>query len=170
MTEENISDHERLVLEKKGKLREIFEKYFPGRFWVLEACLAVRTILEIDGITLPFMLVLLRPPSAGKSTVISMIGSLPEAYALDSFTPKAFVSQMASKSEDDLAKIDLLKQIEDKAFLTSELASLFSLRDDQLGEIFGILTRILDGQGFKNSSGHMDKEDMIRSFLSGLVQ
>jgi len=153
MTKENISDHERSVQEKKQKLKEVFEKYFPGKFWVLEACLAVRTILEIDGITLPFMLVLLGPPSAGKSTVISMIGSLLEAYALDSFTPKAFVSQMASKSEDDLAKIDLLKQIEDKAFLTSELASLFSLRDDQLGEIFGILTRILDRQGFKNSSG-----------------
>ena len=147
------SEHEKLVQERKAKLRGIFEKYFPGRFWVLESCLAVRAILEIEGITLPFMLVLLGPPSAGKSTVISMINSLPEAYALDSFTPKAFVTQMASMSEESLAKIDLLKQIEEKAFLTSELASLFSVRDDQLGEIFGILTRVLDGQGFKNSSG-----------------
>ncbi len=147
------SEHEKQVLNKKEKLRGIFERYFPGRFWVLESCLAVRAILEIEGITLPFMLILLGPPSAGKSTVISMIGSLPEAYALDSFTPKAFVTQMASKSEEDLAKIDLLKQIENKIFLTSELASLFSVRDDQLGEIFGILTRVLDGQGFKNSSG-----------------
>ena len=153
MTIENISDHEKRVLERKGKLKGIFEKYFSGRFWVLEACLAVRAILQIVGITLPFMLVLLGPPSSGKSTVISMVGSLPEAFALDSFTPKAFVTQMASKSEEDLAKIDLLKQIEGKIFLTSELASLFSVRDDQLGEIFGILTRVLDGQGFKNSSG-----------------
>jgi hypothetical protein len=147
------SIHEKQVQEKKRKLKEVFEKYFPGRFWVLESCLAVRAILQIEGITLPFMLILLGPPSAGKSTVISMIDSLPEAYALDSFTPKAFVTQMASMSEESLAKIDLLKQIEDKIFLTSELASLFSVRDDQLGEIFGILTRVLDGQGFKNSSG-----------------
>ncbi|KER06865.1 hypothetical protein AAA799E16_00381 [Marine Group I thaumarchaeote SCGC AAA799-E16] len=161
----DISNHKRMVLEKKEKLREIFEKYFPGRFWVLESCLAVRAILEIKGITLPFMLVLLGPPSAGKSTVISMVGSLPEAFALDSFTPKAFVTQLASKSEDDLAKIDLLKQIEDKIFLTSELASLFSVRDDQLGEIFGILTRVLDGQGFKNSSGAHGKRGYDKIFF-----
>ena len=153
MTSEDNSDHIRHVQEKKQKLREVFEKYFPGRFWVLETCLSVRAILEIEGITLPFMLVLLGPPSAGKSTIISIVGTLPESFALDSFTPKAFVTQMANKSEEDLAKIDLLKQIENKIFLTSELAPLFSVRDDQLGEIFGILTRVLDGQGYKNSSG-----------------
>ena len=153
MTTENISEHEKQVQVKKQKLKEIFERYFPGRFWVLETCLAVRAILEIEGITLPFMLILLGPPSAGKSTIISIIDSLPESFALDSFTSKAFVTQMANKTEEDLSKIDLLKQIENKIFLTSELASLFSVRDDQLGEIFGILTRILDGQGYKNSSG-----------------
>ncbi len=153
MTAEENPDYVNLVLEKRQKLRLVYEKYFPGKFWVLETCLSVRAMLEIDGVTLPFMLILLGSPSAGKSTVIAIVGSLPDSFALDSFTPKAFVTQMANKSEEDLAKIDLLKQIENKIFLTSELAPLFSVRDDQLGEIFGILTRVLDGQGYKNSSG-----------------
>lgn len=153
MSSEDNSDYVKIVLEKMQRLRLVHEKYFSGKFCVLETCLSVRAMLEIEGVTLPFMLILLGPPSAGKSTVIAMVGSLPDSYALDSFTPKAFVTQMANKSEEDLAKIDLLKQIENKIFLTSELAPLFSVRDDQLGEIFGILTRILDGQGYKNSSG-----------------
>ena len=76
MTTENNSEHEKQVQVKKEKLKEIFERYFPRRFWVLETCLAVRAILEIEGITLPFMLILLGPPSAGKSTIIGILTSL----------------------------------------------------------------------------------------------
>jgi hypothetical protein len=153
------------LLEAKRKLKEVFEKNFQDRFWILEICLSVRAILEIEGITLPFMLVLLGPPSAGKSLILEIIASLPDAHSLDSFTPKAFVTQMAGRSEEQLAAIDLLKQIENKVFLTSDLAPLFSTNDEELGQIIGILTRVLDGRGYTNSSGAHGKRGYDRIFF-----
>lgn len=151
--EDNLEEHRKLVLEKQFRLKEVGEKHFPGKFSVLMTCLAVKAITLIDGVGLPFMLVLLGPPSSGKSTIIAMIASLPDALSVDSFTPKALVSHYASKLKEDLEKDDLLKQIADKIFLTPDLAPLFSSRDDKLIEIIGMLTRILDGQGYKSSSG-----------------
>lgn len=141
------------ILEKRRILVEKHEKHFPGKLWVLKTCLAVKAVTLISDVTLPVMVILTGPPSAGKSTEITIIGSLPDSLSLDSFTPKAFVTQMANKTEEQLRDIDLLKQIENKMFLTSDLAPLFSVRDDSLGEILGILTRVLDGQGYTSSSG-----------------
>lgn len=149
----NLDEHRKSVLAKRQKVKEVVEKHFPGRFTALEAGLSVMGILEIEGITLPFMLVMLGPPSAGKSTVLSMLESLPKTFSLDSFTPKAFVSHMSNKSEEMLKKIDILGQIKDKLFITSDLAAIFSIQDDDLKEIMGILTRILDGRGYKKGSG-----------------
>ena len=38
-------------------------------------------------------------------------------------------------------------------FMTPELAPMFSARDDDLLQLIGILTRVLDGQGYENDSG-----------------
>ncbi len=153
MSSEDFLDHERLVQEKKKILMDIVEKNFPGKFWILEICLATRTILEIKGITLPLMIVILGPPSSGKSTVLILVELLPMAYSLDSFTPRAFQSHYASKRKEDLRKDDLLEKIKDKIFLTPDLAPLFSARDEDIVANIGILTRLLDGKGLKTSSG-----------------
>ena len=78
---------------------------------MLETCLAVRLILSIEGITLPFMLVLMGQPSVGKSTEISFVDFPEDSYSVDSFTPKAMVSHMANKTEEQLSKIDMLGKI-----------------------------------------------------------
>ncbi len=153
MSLEDTSYYVKIVLEKKQKLKEVHERHFPGKFWVLEMCLAVRSILLIKDISLPFMLVLLGQPSSGKSTEISFVDFPDDSYSVDSFTPKAMLSHMASKSEEELAKIDMLGKIDGKVFLTSDLAPIFSVREDNLREIIGMLTRILDGQGYKKDSG-----------------
>ncbi|MCH7560565.1 MAG: HTH domain-containing protein [Thaumarchaeota archaeon] len=129
------------------------EKNFPGKFWILEIVLAARAILEIKGITLPFMMVILAPPASGKSTVMILIELLPKAYSLDKFTPRAFQSHMAGRSIESLEKNDLLTKIKGKIFLVSDLAPLFSASDDDIRENFGTLTRLLDGKGLKTSSG-----------------
>ena len=52
-----------------------------------------------------------------------------------------------------LKKIDLLPKIRNKLFLTSELSPMFSVKDDDLIEVLGLLTRIADGQGYESDSG-----------------
>ena len=99
------------------------------------------------------MIVILAPPSSGKTTVLVLVESLPDSYMLDTFTPRAFQSHYASKTKENLEKDDLLTQIKNKIFLTPDLAILFSLRDEDVNANFGILTRLLDGQGLKTSSG-----------------
>lgn len=150
--ENNLEDHIKLVQEKKKILKEVVDRYFPGLFGTLMTALSARNILNIDRITLPFILVILGAPGSGKSTVITLISSLPDGYSLDNFTPKSIVSHYGAK-QSDLEKNDILPKIKDKAFLTPDLAPLFSARDDNLIEIIGIITRLADGQGYKSSSG-----------------
>lgn len=120
--------------------------------------LAARTILEIDKITLPFIIIILGSPGSGKTTIILLIKSLGNEHFLDNFTPKSIVSHFSAKSEEELRKSDLLPKIKDKIFLTPDLAPIFSIRDDSLGEIIGIITRLADGQGYISSSGvHGDR-------------
>jgi hypothetical protein len=56
-------------------------------------------------------------------------------------------------SDSQLKKIDLLPKIRNKLFLTPELSPMFSVKDDDLNEILGILTRVADGQGYESDSG-----------------
>ncbi len=152
--DDSVSDeYRKLLCAKRQKLQCIVDENLPGKFSIAEACLSVKAASIIDGMTLPIMLVLLGPPSSGKSTIIRMIEALGESYSTDSFTPKSFVSHAANRTDEELAKIDLLNQIKNKTFLTSDLAPTFSVRDDVLIENIGILTRVLDGQGFKKNSG-----------------
>jgi hypothetical protein len=52
-----------------------------------------------------------------------------------------------------LTEIDLLPKIKNKCFLTPELAPTFAAKDDDLIQILGIMTRILDGNGYESDSG-----------------
>ena len=151
--EERLREHVKRVLEARQDLREEYEKHFLGKFWILETCLAARAILAILGITLPLMIVILAPPGTGKSTALVLIEELPDSYSLDSFTAKAIQSHYASKTKEDLEKNDLIAKIRNKIFLTSDLAPLFTARDEDIVSILGILTRLLDGKGLKTSSG-----------------
>lgn len=47
----------------------------------------------------------------------------------------------------------MLPKIKNKCFLTPELAPTFAAKDDDLIQVLGILTRILDGHGYESDSG-----------------
>lgn len=55
--------------------------------------------------------------------------------------------------KEKLREIDLLPRLKNKLFLVSELAPIFSARDDELLQVMGILTRVVDGQGYQNHTG-----------------
>ena len=153
MSSKDNSEYLRDLLEKRQALIEIMEKNFSGLWLILEISLASRAILEIKGIRLPLMVIILGPPSSGKTTVLILIEALPKAYSVDTFTPRSFQSHYSSKKKEDLEKDDLLTKMKDKMFLTPELAPLFSARDEDVLANIGLLTRLLDGHGLKTISG-----------------
>ena len=135
------------------QLKQIIDHDFPNRAFAIEAGLSVKAQLKIEGITQVFALIFMGMPSTHKSTVLEIISSLDDCYVSDSFTPKSFVSHSANSKKEDLHKVDLLPRIKHKTLITAELAPMFSGNSDDLIEKFGMLTRILDGRGFKSDSG-----------------
>ena len=142
-----------LVQGKYTSLRAVVEKNFPEAWQLLQFCLAVKSILNIKGCTLPFMGVILAIPSSMKTLVIQLFRKYPYSIYSDSFTPNSFESHNASLSEEQLQKIDLLPKLNNRVFLTPELAPIFTTNEDELRKSLGIMTRILDGHGLETDSG-----------------
>lgn len=146
-------DYEQTLEQEREKLQKLADEKFDGKYWVLETCLSVKAQMLIEGISLPFFLILIGSASSLKTSILSIIEALPDCYRSDSFTPRSFVSHAANKTEENLRKIDLLPRIKNKILITPELGPMFSARDDKLQENIGTLTRILDGHGYWSESG-----------------
>jgi hypothetical protein len=162
------------IQQEYKKLINIVEQYFPGKTKFLEACLSVKAIELIHGITLPFCLILIAKPGSGKSTILYIVESLGNCYSTDNFTSKSFVTHIANVEKSKLDGIDLLPKIQNKTFITPELAPLFSARDDNLTETIGVLTKILDGKGYKSESGVYGQrgydEDIFFTWIGAIVE
>jgi hypothetical protein len=153
--QENISYEEwnKILVEKYQNLYKTVNETIPELWTPLEFALSIKTILNIRNCTLPFAGILLGPPSSLKTVVVELFRKWKSSYYTDSFTAKTFVSHYAGIKEADLKKIDMLPKIKDKFFLCSELSPTFMKKEDELNEIIGIITRILDGQGLTTDSG-----------------
>jgi hypothetical protein len=135
------------------KLQKITNEYFSQTWLLLEFCLSVKSILNLEGITLPFMGVLLAAPASMKTMIIQLFRKYPTSFYSDSFTPNSLISHNSSLTEEQLQQIDMLPKMKDKVFLTPELAPIFTSKEDELQRVLGMITRILDGHGFENDSG-----------------
>ena len=140
-----------------GDVLEAVRREFPDDRSVelaAEVALSVAAALCIHGLE-GCPAVLLEGPAAGrKTTALQFFPSdLEVVYFTDSFTPAAFVSHMADKRNEQLEKIDLLPKIRHKVFLVPDLGVMFANKQEKLRENLGVLTRILDGQGYMKDSG-----------------
>jgi transposase len=142
-----------IVQKKRENLKNTAEREIPGLWLPLEFVIAVRTILNIKNITLPFIGIILGPPSSLKSQAIDMPKHARYTFSTDNFSPKAFVSHNSNMKEEELQEMDLLPKIKNKLFLVSELAPLFTVKDEELSNVFGIIMRIADGNGYWSDSG-----------------
>jgi hypothetical protein len=125
-----------------------------SELWIpLNFALSIKTILNIKGCTLPFAGILLGPPSSLKSQVVELFRKWRTTYFTDNFTPRTFISHYAGLKEEQLKKIDMLPKIKDKMFLCSELSPMFMKKEEELNEIIGLLTRVLDGHGLTTDTG-----------------
>jgi len=134
--------------EWKQTIQTNFAELWP----YAEVCASVVSCLLIKDVQ-PLCLVLQGNPSSGKTTTLNFFKNLPFAHSTDKFTPRAFVSHVAQRSEEELKKIDLLPRIKDKVLITAELSTLFGAKAEELKETFSLLTRVLDGDGLTIDSG-----------------
>ena len=155
-SQENLSCEEwqTSLVEKYQKLYDIVKEKLPILWDSLEFEISVQKILNIKDCTLPFAGIVLGKPSSLKSVGIGMFRNWKNSVYSDHFSAKSFVSHStAVKNKKELEQIDLLPKIKNKLFLTPELSPTFTKKDEDLIEILGILTRILDGEGYESDTG-----------------
>jgi hypothetical protein len=129
-------------------------EHFPDLQFAAEICLSIIAQILINDVTNPFALVLVDVPSAGKTITLNFFAGLDGlTYATDKFTPAAFVSNAANVSKKKLAEIDLLPRIKNKGLIIRDFATIFAKREDDLNDLLGTLTRVLDGEGLNTDSG-----------------
>jgi DNA-binding transcriptional ArsR family regulator len=141
------------VKTKYDRLKETADANIPGLWLPLEFAISIRAILNIQNISLPFIGIVLGPPSSLKSVSVDMMKNSRETLTTDNFSPKAFVSHNSNLTEEQLQENDLLPKVKNKMLLVSELAPLFGTKDDELANAFGIIRRIADGNGYFSDSG-----------------
>jgi hypothetical protein len=144
------------------EVREAVQKYFPDYWLDTICCIDVVTSMVFKDFSSPIALIMVGPPSSGKTTILDFFISGKDrlsgyVYRCDNFTPKAWLSHIASLSKDKLKEIHLLPRIEDKTMVTKDLACLFSKNYEDLEEDIGVVTVVLDGKGLSTDSGSKGK-------------
>lgn len=161
------------LLRRYEHLRDVTMENIPHLWPALEFALSIKTILNIKGCTLPFIGIILGPASSNKTVAIEAFRETNNAFYTDNFSAKSLVSHISGMSEEQLRKIDLLPRLKNKFFLTPELGPMFSLREDDLRQILGVLTRIADGHGYESDSGAQGhrgyNEDIMFTWLGACV-
>lgn len=158
--EQSITKRERIIkAEPEEELsfdgwREIIKANFPEFLFASEIGLSIIAQILIKDIVNPFALVLVDVPSSGKTITINFFADIDKlTYATDKFTPAAFVTNAANVKRKNLSKVDLLPRLQYTMFLIRDLSVLFSKSEDELNELLGLLTRVLDGEGLATESG-----------------
>ena len=148
-----LDEWQEKLREKYDHLLAVVNRNLPNLWPALEFELSIQKILNIKDCTLPFAGIILGPPSSLKTQVIELLRNWPHTFYTDNFSAKSFVSHTTAVKKEQLSQIDLLPKIKNKCFLTPELAPTFSAKDDDLLQILGIMTRIMDGNGYESDSG-----------------
>jgi hypothetical protein len=141
------------LTEKYQRLYGIVKENLPNLWDSLEFELSIQKILNIKGCTLPFAGIVLGRGSSMKTVGIEMFRNSKNTFFTDNFSAKAFVSHSTAVKRQELEQIDLLPKIRNKLFLTPELSPTFTKKDDDLVEVLGIITRVLDGHGYESDTG-----------------
>ena len=71
------------LADRYNKLRLVTIKHYPEAWPLLEFCLSVKSILNIEGVTLPFMGVLLAAPASMKTMIIQLFRKYPNSFYSD---------------------------------------------------------------------------------------
>ena len=168
----------RYFIRKLGKytqtkiqlLYKTVKENLPSIWLPLEFTLSIKCILNVVKITLPFAGIVLGAPSTLKTASLNMLNKWPQTFYTDHFTSKSLVSHSTAIRKEELTEIDMLPRWRNKLILLPELAPIFTAKDEDLTHLLGILTRVLDGQGYQSDSGahgHRGYDERIMFVLAG---
>jgi hypothetical protein len=144
----------------------VIKANFPDLLFSAEICLSIISQILITDVTNPFALVLVDVPSAGKTITLNFFSGIDSlTYSTDKFTPAAFVSNAANVKKSEIASVDLLPRIKNKGLIVRDFATIFSKREDDLNDLLGTLTRVLDGEGLNTDSGVHGKRHLDGDYL-----
>lgn len=135
------------------QVEDVVKRELPECWLPLEACLSVIGAAMLKDVYHCIGLILVGQPGGRKGTTISMLGSNDPIYRCDDFTPASFVSADATKTDEQLSRIDLLPQIRHKILVVDELAPMLSKRYEDLIAGIGITTKVMDGKGYLRATG-----------------
>jgi 5S rRNA maturation endonuclease (ribonuclease M5) len=134
--------------------RAVIAKNFPHYARAAEIGASVEAQLLLSDVTNPFALAFVDVPSSGKTITLNFFTEPPElAYTTDDFSPAAFVSHANNVAREKLHEIDLLPKIRYRTLIIPELSPIFGAKEDDLIKSLGVLTRVLDGQGYERDTG-----------------
>jgi len=171
----NITDLKQIIISAKpyhlgyvieeisiNEVERVIKRFFPEYWLDALCCINVVTSMVFKDFTSPIALFLVGPPSSGKTTVLDMfLAKIDEMgnyiYRSDNFTPRAWLSHIASVKKEKLKEIHLLPRIEDRTMVTKDLSCLLSKDYEDLEEDIGVVTVVLDGRGLSTDSGSKGK-------------
>jgi hypothetical protein len=108
------------------------------------ATLGATAANHLDGS--PVWLLLVGPPSSGKTEILSSLTALPGAHAAAVLSEAALLSGTPRKEQSSGASGGLLREIGDFGFiLAKDFGSLLSMRHDTRGPVLAALREIYDG-------------------------
>ena len=127
---------------------------FPFLLDPARVCLSAMTQPLIHDVHNCCAIVLIDEASSGKTVTLNFFTGAKELVeASDEFTPASFVTHIAGRDKKALAEIDMLPRLRGRTMLVRELAPLFGEREDDLRKSLGVVTRVLDGEGYQSNSG-----------------
>jgi hypothetical protein len=94
---------------------------------------------------LPMWLLVVGPPSSGKTEMITMLKQHPQVYALSELTPKTLVSGMDVEKVASGEDPSLLLKLKDNILAVKDLTTMLSMNRDDKRAIFGQLREVFDG-------------------------
>ena len=169
----SVDKWQQTLIEKFDNLKNVVDKKLPNIWSGLEFGLSNLRIINLNDCTLPMIGILLGRPGSGKTVVTMLLSKWLYGYYTDDFSQKSWVTHTTSvKSQAELALIDMLPRVMDHQFLTPELATLFSLNEDDLRLALSRITRIADGHGFFSDSGvhgHRGYDEVMFVWLGGVA-
>jgi hypothetical protein len=89
-----------IVADHYKKLKTVTKKHYPEAWPILEFCLSIKTILNVQNFTLPFMGIILAAPASMKTTIIQLFRKYLHSFYTDSFTPGSLISHNSTLKEE----------------------------------------------------------------------
>ena len=148
------------VEKSYNKLHKTVDDNIKGAWAAFEFVLSILAILKIEEITLPFIGIILGPPSGVKTLILECLrkdakgNNRRNTFFTHNFNAHAIISHASAlprKAKE--GSQHMLLKMKNNIVLTPELAPMFTRREEELKEILGILTAVADGTGYESDTG-----------------